>query len=248
LLSIFFTYIRTYISDFDLLTVTLCYCLVLTEIGTESQPFSEASAQLLQSVSGGLNDLVRIAEEALGILRGEAQVSCFYFLHRMAYLKTLSGLEGVASSGAVAGGSKGDKRGFAGAASSSGSTSSSAAAAAASSGYQEVEALVSNFSQHIRNIEDAVLCAATSDALALVLSPVCAVAPRVLLRSVRHLMISQSSSLSSRRGAGGDIGNKTSSDRSRLLRGVVACQQRYDWTGTLAEITVLFCILMSCLR
>jgi hypothetical protein len=155
-------------------------------------------------------------------------------------LKTLSGLEGVASSGAVAGGSKGDKRGFAGAASSSGSTSSSAAA---SSGYQEVEALVSNFSQHIRNIEDAVLCAATSDALALVLSPVCAVAPRVLLRSVRHLMISQSSSLSSRRGAGGDIGNKTSSDRSRLLRGVVACQQRYDWTGTLAEITD-YCVVL----
>ena len=201
--------------------------MALTEIGTESQSFTEASSQLLQSVSGGLHDLVRIAEEALGILRGEAQVSCFYFLHRMAHLKSLSGLEGVASSGA-GGGSKGDKRGgFAGSGSSSAAAASSAVAA--SSGYQEVEALVSNFSQHIRNIEDAVLCAATSDALALVLSPVCAVAPRVLLRSVRHLMISQASSLSSRRSAGGDIGNKTSSDRSRLLRGVVACQQRYSY-------------------
>jgi hypothetical protein len=117
-----------------------------------------------------------------------------------------------------------------------------------------VDALIMGLSQHLRSVQESILRAATSDALALILSPVCAVAPRLMLRCIRHLMLTSATSTlnvanispatnshPNRGGGGGAIGGQSSGqgsgigtigggkvaeDRARVLRGIVACQQR----------------------
>ena len=48
-------------------------------------------------ILSGACGLSKLSTECLAILRGEAQLSCFYYLHSLAFIKP-TGIEGVSSS------------------------------------------------------------------------------------------------------------------------------------------------------
>ena len=59
--------------------------------------FLAALSELSTAIISGAGGLSKLSTECLAILRGEAQLSCFYYLHSLAFIKP-TGIEGVSSS------------------------------------------------------------------------------------------------------------------------------------------------------
>jgi hypothetical protein len=151
----------------------------------------------------------------MALLRGELEITCFYFLHRLAHVV-------YAAPGAADMSS--NRKSF------SGSPLASFQRGGKGQGQKdeglaEEEAILLGFNEHLQQYFQAVISSSSPDALAALLSPLCSVVPRILTHCAMH-MVSES-----------DKGNDDDDDslthsvmadhylKTHLLRMVVSVQQ-----------------------
>lgn len=144
----------------------------------------EELAPLRHAFQAGLKELSKLSEEGIALLRGELQLACFHYLHLISKLD-------LSMIAAKTGGSAGE-----------------------ADGRPEPEALIGAWNQYMLSFQDAILLAAHPSLLGVVFSPLCYLAPRLLMRCIKGLFDS-----STRLIADGVEG------KTKLLRSVVACQQ-----------------------
>ena len=155
----------------------------------------------------------------MALLRGELQLICFYFLHRLAHIvyappSALSLELDVRSS----------RKSFSG----SSPLQLKKAVPQEVEGIAEEEAILSAFTEHLTSFLQAVASSTSTDALAALLSPLCTVIPRILTHCAMH-MVTESDKASS-----DDDGDAHSQGmhsehylKSHLLRMVVSAQQAF---------------------
>ena len=85
-----------------------------------------------------------------------------------------------------------------------------------SDGRPEPEALIAAWNQYILSFQDALLLTGHSSLIAVVFSPICRLAPRLLIRSVKSLFDTMSPRA---------VGDGSGDGKTKLLRAVLACQQ-----------------------
>ena len=154
---------------------------------TSSSNRQDIVVPLRQAFQGGVKELSRLSEESIAILRGELQLACFHYLHLVSKLDLSSS---IAATTKASGGIRD------------------------TDGRPEPEALIGAWNQYILSFQDAILQAAHPSLLSVVFSPLCYLAPKLLMRCIRDLF--DSSIRSSFDGQDG---------KTKLLRAVVACQQ-----------------------
>jgi hypothetical protein len=151
----------------------------------------------------------------MALLRGELQLVCFYFLHRLAhvvYAPPSSVQMEVSSS---------SRKSFSG----SPLPFQKRAGAVQEEGIGEEEAILSAFNEHLTSYLQAVVSSTSTDALAALLSPLCTVIPRILTHCAMH-MVSEIDKANS----DDEYSPSASSDhylKTHLLRMVVSVQQSF---------------------
>eukprot|EP01038_Epipyxis_sp_PR26KG_P015066 gene15066-20273_t len=199
---------------------------ILFNTKTPKQELIEAKNNLTQYLLGGLKELSKLSEEAIAVIRGELQVICFFFLHKLAHIRLNTTTTAVTSSPSIPklsyetiqqnrinnsnqhkpsnspitptnhanNANAGNNNDF-----SNGSS-------------VEEESILSLFNQHLLLYQESVLIAISPAGLATILSPICFIIPRILIRCVSHIVSSTSIAIES-------------VHKTRLLRIVVSIQQ-----------------------
>jgi len=120
---------------------------------------------------GCAKELSKLADEGLSLLRAEAQLSCFHFLHKLSHVKISSSVSSVSG---VSG-------------SSSGSSSSSSIS---SSGVGDsTDAILSSFQLYLTKLQSSIVSSTSAFALCVVLSPLAVVMPSLVQRCVETLLL-----------------------------------------------------------
>ena len=205
------------------------------------QELFDLHAPLWAAVHGGARELSKLADEGLALLRGEAQISCFHYLQQLAHIKfnkSLSvGSDASASSASVGLQFKSSVLG----------ASAGVLASHVSQGAQgghDADAVVGELSHHMLSFQDSILAALPSEALGVILSPLCSMMPKLIMRCLQHLCItnalslpqsanasylmgehSSGTSLHNKAQGGRDQEREQEKERAKPLRVVVACQQ-----------------------
>jgi len=199
----------------------------------------EQKMLLITTVVAGTKELSKIAEEGMALLRGELQLICFYFLHRLSHVVY------TPPSNAQADSMGGRRKSFsssspltAGRDFTKGSNSPnprqsqhspSHQAVSAEEGLAEEEAILSAFNDHLRSYLQAVMSSTSLDALAALLSPLCSVIPRILTHCAMH-MVSEIDKANSEDSGDDHYSPTASADhylKTHLLRMVVSVQQSF---------------------
>jgi hypothetical protein len=167
-------------------------------------------------LQSGARELSKISEEGMALLRGELQLICFYFLHRLAHVV-------YAPPSLLDGGMlPANRKSFGG----SPLAVHKKPGKAQEEGIGEEEAILSAFNQHLSGYLQAVVSATSTDALAALLSPLCTVIPRILTHCAMHMVAEIDKGSSD----DGDHEGGAGSDhylKSHLLRMVVSVQQSF---------------------
>lgn len=156
----------------------------------------------------------------MALMRGELQLICFYFLHRLAHVvyappsavdgsphrKSFSGSPLAAQRASIAG-------------------AGTAVGRAHEEGIGEEEAILSAFNAHLAGYLQAVVSSTSTDALAALLSPLCTVIPRILTHCAMH-MVAENDKAESDDEAEGGLGSDHYL-KTHLLRMVVSVQQSF---------------------
>ena len=142
--------------------------------------------QLYFTLQAGTKELSKIAEEGMALLRGELQLICFYFLHRLSHVV-------YAPPNAHLDTHSGSRKSFSAPSPLSGGRARSTSQqqlqqASGQDGLAEEEAILSAFNDHLRSYLQAVVSSTSSDALAALLSPLCSVIPRILTHCAMHMV------------------------------------------------------------
>ena len=157
----------------------------------------------------------KIAEEGMALLRGELQLMCFYFLHRLAHIVYAPPSAAQAETG------NSNRKSFSG----SPMNVKARAEPAQEEGISEEEAILSAFNKHLDSFLQAIVSSTSTDALAALISPLCTVIPRILTHCAMH-MVSEIEKASS----DDEDDHLSGSDhylKSHLLRMVVSAQQSF---------------------
>ena len=125
----------------------------------KQENFENIQLPLLTVILNGAKNLSLLAEEALALLRGEIQISCFYYLHKFAHLKHFTTL----------------------------ATNNGKSSGVVDDGSQEDDVIIAELNQYLLSFQDAVLLASAPTTVSVLLSPLCILIPRVLLNCIRHL-------------------------------------------------------------
>ena len=158
-----------------------------SNIGIKKSTHQELIMPLKLAFLSGFREFSKLSEETTAILRGELQLACFHYLHLVAKLD-------FSNNHNYKNNMKNKKR--------------------VMDGRPEPEALIGAWNQYIVSFQDAILVAADPSFLCLIFSPLCYLAPRILMRCMRSLFES-SFKLTSE---GQEI-------KTKLLRAILACQQ-----------------------
>jgi len=126
----------------------------------------------------------------MALLRGELQLICFYFLHRLSHVvyspPTAHLLDAHTHSS--------NRKSFSAPSPLSGGRARSSSSQQGQQqdegqdGLAEEEAILSAFNDHLRSYLQAVVSSTSSDALAALLSPLCSVIPRILTHCAMHMV------------------------------------------------------------
>lgn len=159
----------------------------------------------------------------MALLRGELQLICFYFLHRLAHVvySPPSTVDGGAGSP--------HRKSFSG--SPMAAQRASVAGVGAGRGQEEEgigeeEAILSAFNAHLAGYLQAVVSSTSTDALAALLSPLCTVIPRILTHCAMHMVAENDKAESDDEGPEGGLGSDHYL-KTHLLRMVVSVQQAF---------------------
>ena len=152
----------------------------------------------------------------MALLRGELQLICFYFLHRLSHIVYAPPVVLETPSG------NGNRKSFSG----SPLAVKRSASPANEEGIAEEEAILSAFNDHLQSYLRAVASSTSSDALAALLSPLCSVIPRILTHCAMHMVAELDKNSSD-----DDMFSASASAdhylKSHLLRMVVSVQQSF---------------------
>lgn len=210
-----------------------------------------SSLLILILTQAGTKELSKIAEEGMALLRGELQLICFYFLHRLSHVvysppssAQLDSMGGKRKSFSTSspltmgrdfnnkGNSSPTQRSIqqsAGQGQGQGQGAGQGQGVSAEEGLAEEEAILSAFNDHLRSYLQAVMSSTSSDALAALLSPLCSVIPRILTHCAMH-MVSEIDKANSDDSAEDHFSPTASADhylKTHLLRMVVSVQQSF---------------------
>ena len=138
---------------------------------------------LLLTIQAAAKELSKLAEECLGVLRGEMQYISLYYIRQLTAINLLS----AAASGA------GDHSGVdskLSVGSSTAGSSSSSSAISKTNRQHESDAVVSMFNHHLISMQDIMLAtSASSAAFAVVLSPVVKLVPKLFMHCVLNASV-----------------------------------------------------------
>lgn len=184
----------------------------------------------------------------MALLRGELQLICFYFLHRLSHVvysppssAQLDSMGGKRKSFSTSspltmgrdfnnkGNSSPTQRSIQQSAGQGPGQGPQGQAVSAEEGLAEEEAILSAFNDHLRSYLQAVMSSTSSDALAALLSPLCSVIPRILTHCAMH-MVSEIDKANSEDSAEDHFSPTASADhylKTHLLRMVVSVQQSF---------------------
>jgi hypothetical protein len=145
------------------------------------QDMMEMQAPMWSTVQGSTNKLSLLSDNSLAIIRAEIQIICFSHLHILSTLRSLQfspkrmRREQAQQQQAQQqqAGSQAPRI-----------TSSNSSPRDDDDDSHEAEAIINDLINHLRQIIQAIKPALTTEALALVLGPVCFLIPRILLRLV----------------------------------------------------------------
>jgi hypothetical protein len=159
-------------------------------------------SQFRSAIQGGATELSRVAEEGLALLRGELQVSCFYHLHGLSQMKSVVAENGrtsfVTSSLKSHSGDEERERAFS----------------------IESESVIAALHQHVFAFQRAVLTAHSADMMAVLISPLCSIIPKILSICAKELI---GSSKVTTMNDGSVV--ELEGIKPRFLRAILACQQ-----------------------
>jgi hypothetical protein len=153
----------------------------------------------------------------MALLRGELQLICFYFLHRLSHVV-------YAIPGSHLDSPSNRRKSF----SKPSPLAKGRDQQVSEEGLSEEEAILSAFNDHLRSYLQAVMSSTSSDALAALLSPLCSVIPRILTHCAMH-MVAESDKANSQ-DSDDHFSPSASADhylKSHLLRMVVSVQQSF---------------------
>jgi hypothetical protein len=145
------------------------------------------------AVQRGCQGLAKASEEALGMVRSEVQVICFLHLHQLAHVR------GVRTDSAVM---------MRGRRFSDAMQLTNSATADQDAYADEADHIVDDLAQYLQDVFAALRDALSSQAIAVVFSPLCSLIPRILIRCTRAVIAQ----------------TEVKHDSSRLLRNVVSSQ------------------------
>lgn len=179
-------------------------------------------------------ELSKIAEEALSMLRGELQLSCFFYLRKLALI-TYESLHDNASNRRSAATQPGTS-GYGFMRSTFGGDSASAALDSSKQfdvkdSESPEDLVLTAFNNHLQLYKTAVVPALSPSAFAVVLSPICTLIPAIVMKCVIYV-IGKSNGIDSSASGVANSNGRSNSDKlaanslkSRLLRVVVTLQQ-----------------------
>lgn len=128
-----------------------------------------------------MKELSRIAEEAIAIIRGEAQVACFYYLQKLANVKFQAKPKPKMMIGG--GNSTGGTNSLSSSAVKKGATVLNESSRNVDDVHEE-ELIISTLMQHLQHTME---CVGPTQTAALVVSPLCSIVPRILHNCVCHI-------------------------------------------------------------
>ncbi len=171
------------------------------EVAKSKAELHELQLSISGIVQGGCRELAKISDEAVAFLRGDLQASSFFYLHQISHTRFATVTDDDVVSSVLpdlfGGGASKENSG-------SNNTTSSEAA-------QEIETAVNSYCKHLQSMQLSILKASSPASLALIFSPICSLAPGILMSSVKSLLS---------RKQFGDVSNV-----QIVLRAIVSVQQ-----------------------
>ena len=158
----------------------------------------ELQLSICSTVQGGCKELAKISDDAVSFLRGDLQASSFFYLHQIAHTRFSTVPDDDVMASVLP-----DLFGGGASKENAGNSSSEAA--------QEIETAISSYCKHLQGVQTSILKASTPASLAVIISPICSLAPGILMSSVKSLLA---------RKQFGDIKNV-----QIVLRAIVSVQQ-----------------------
>ena len=172
------------------------------------QELQDFQSSLMLTLQGGCKELAKLSEDSLTFLRSDLQISNFYYLHQLAHTTFMTPPSAANRTLSKAGGIDREAETA-----------------------QEVEGVVAANSRHMLSVHDAILSASPPHVLAVVLSPLCSIVPRILLNCVKHIVEQHRSAQMKLVGspATSQLNEQSfglkQGDSKLILKAVVSCQQ-----------------------